>query len=472
MMEYIIATIFFVLCTVVATAVAWFFWRIAKNGSAHYAQIKDECDKWQQKHDNMQKECGTAKIASTKMIERAEVAQKNAEKLQADNVQLQRKTMHDAARIAELETKLQNAQMQANEKIKLLEAAQKNMNAEFEKTGQNMADKFNNLSQKILEEKSKTFSKDSKELLAPLQKDITTFSARINEIHSKETAARASLKTEVENLQKNAAQVGKDANNLALALKGDNKMQGNWGEMVLATLLEKSGLREGHEYETQQATRNEEGKLLRPDVIINLPDEKKLIVDSKVSLQAYNDYVNSDDMEQEQKALERHVRSVKSHVINLSSKHYADSKNVNAPDFVFMFMPIEPSFFVALNRDPNLFSFAYEKQIILCAPTTIMATLRTVARIWQIDKQNRNAEEIAKRGGALYDKFVGFIDSMGEIDTALGKARNAYDTAYKQLRTGKGNVFGQMDKLRALGINPKKRLSACDDGDDNNSVKY
>lgn len=432
------------------------FWRRSVAAESARRTAEQERDNWRQQHETAQLMREQATQQAVQMSERHDAEQKIARQLRTENEQLRAHKENNAARIAALETELNNAQTQAADKITLLQKAQKNMNEEFEKTRQAMGEEFKNLSQNILEEKSKKFDEDSQKLLTPLHKNIQEFRQRIDAIHTEETKERATLKSEIANLQKNAAQVGRDADNLARALKGDSKTQGDWGEIVLETLLEKSGLREGQEYQTQKTVHGDDGKVQKPDVIILLPDNKQLIVDSKVSLRAYYDYVNSEEEEVQKNALVNHVAAIKNHVVGLSDKHYAAAKNINSPDFVFMFMPVESGFFAALKAAPDLFSYAYDKKIVLCAPTTIMATLRTIAHIWRIDAQNKNAEEIARQGGNLYDKFSVFLESMEEIDKSLIKAKNVYDKANNQLRTGSGNLLDRMNKLHQLGINSKK----------------
>ena len=435
---------------------AVFYWRKSEKETAarenEITQLRAQFESESGARAEAEKERGelrgkseTAKVESGKAAARAESAEKSAAKLGEENTMLRAQTEQNAARIAELETNLQNAEKTAAEKILLLKEVRESMGAEFK-----------NLSQNILEEKGKKFGEESGNLLNPLREELEKFRNRADEIRTEDAKDRSALKQQIESLQSNAAEYGKSADNLARALKGDSKTQGGWGEIMLANLLEKSGLREGEEYETQKSVRGEDGNILRPDVVVNLPDGKHLIIDSKVSLRAFCDAAESESPDEEKAALVRHADAVKTHVAGLSGKHYARAKGVNAPDFVFMFMEIEPAFFAALKESPNLFSDAYDKKIILCAPTTLMATLRTVERIWKLERQNRNAEEIAKRGGALFDKFSGFIDNMDAIDTALVNARKSYDSARGQLETGHGNLIGQANKLYDLGANTKK----------------
>lgn len=407
----------------------------------------------EKERDSERKENQTAQIESVKAAARADSAEKTAADLDAQNKTMRGEVTQKTACIAKLETELKNAQQSAAEKIADLQKVHEKMDAEFK-----------NMAQKILEEKSEKFGEESSNLLKPLREELAQFRERVNNIHTKDAEDRSALKQQITDLKNNAAEYGKSADNLARALKGDSKTQGGWGEIMLANLLEKSGLREGEDYETQKTMSGEDGAILRPDVVVNLPDSKRLIIDSKVSLRDFCDAAEAENPDAEKAALSRHADAVKKHVDNLSSKDYARAKGVKAPDFVFMFMEIEPAFFAALRESPELFSDAYNKKIILCAPTTLMATLRTVERIWQLERQNRNAERIARQGGALFDKFNSFIKSMDKIGAALTNARQSYDHAYSQLSKGRGNLISHANKLKDLGVNAKKqRLKEADD---------
>lgn len=427
-----------IIVVVLAVALFWLLYRSVTTKKRDDDLPDHRHNEWRDKFEQAQTSVAVAEA-------RAEAEQKNAVRVRAENEKLHTERTQDSARIAELKTELASLNTRVAEEKAFVEQARKNMHGEFE-----------NLAQRILEDKGKKFSEDSVKLLSPLRDNLEQFRKRVDDVHAIDVRERASLKTEIQNLQNNAVQMSEDTNNLVRALKGDSKTQGDWGEISLSVLLEKAGLREGTEYQTQQTVHDDEGNRLRPDVVINLPDKKHLIVDSKVSLRDYSDSVAADDEETRQAALKRHVQAVRNHITSLSGKHYARVQKLNAPDFVFMFMPIEPAFFAALGQDHQLFSDAYDKNIILCAPTTLMATLRTVERIWQLERQNQNAEDIADRGGLLYDKFHGFIADMEGIQTALGKATGAYDAAFAKLKTGSGNLIGQAQKLHDLGANAKK----------------
>ena len=376
---------------------------------------------------------------------RANAAVQNESKLQDENNSLRERERNSAMRVSEMETKLKNADKTVETLTEVRDS---------------MKEQFKNLSETVLEEKGAKFGAESKKILAPLKEDLEKFRAQVNAIHTKDAEDRSALKQQIESLQNNAAEYGKSADNLARALKGDSKTQGDWGEIMLANLLENSGLREGREYETQKTMIDEDGNRLRPDVVIKLPGDKCLIVDSKVSLRDYHAANAAEpNSEAEKIALAKHLAAVKKHVADLSGKHYAKLRGANAPDFVFMFMPVEPAFFAALRTDTNLFSHAYDKKIILCAPTTLMATLRTVQRIWQLERQNRNADEIAKRGGLLYDKFLGLLNDLGTIHDAFQKAQTGFAAATDKIKHGRGNLIWQAQQLYDLGVETKhKRL--------------
>ena len=393
--------------------------------------------------EELRKEYDSVRDARAQLTEaRQQIAQ-----LQEDNSTLRTDNTKHAAQRATLQNELTNAKANAEEKLAFVKQARDNMETEFK-----------NLAQMVLDEKSKKFDENSQKALEPLRDNLAQFRRRVDEIYGAEAKERASLKTEIENLHNNAAQIGRDAENLTRALKGDKKMQGDWGELTLARLLEESGLREGESYHTQQQTRTDEGNVQRPDVIIHLPENRHLIIDSKVSLVNYVDAVSSDDHAAYGAAIDRHVQAVRKHLSDLSARHYQRLPAINTPDFVFMFMPQEPAFYAALNADHSLFADAFKKKIILCSPTTLLAVLRTVERIWKLEKQNNNAEEIARQGASLYDKLCGFVEDMGKIEKSLQGARDAFDAAKGKLSDGRGNVLRQAEKLRDMGVNPKKRL--------------
>ena len=252
--------------------------------------------------------------------------------------------------------------------------------------------------------------------------------------------------------------MSREANNLATALKGDPKKQGNWGEVILERVLERSGLKQGSEYQREEVLEGMAGQNIRPDVIVHLPDNKHIIIDSKVSLVAYERYISSSDEAQRKQELKAHIHSIRSHIQGLSEKNYQHARNINTPDFVLLFMPIEAAFALAVQNDAELFSYAWEKNIVIVSPTTLLATLRTIASIWKQENQTKNAQEIARLSGQLYDKLVGFTADMEKIKKNLDAADNAYNDAYRKLISGNGNVMRTADKIKALGAKTTRQL--------------
>ena len=321
---------------------------------------------------------------------------------------------------------------------------------------------FENLANKILEEKTQKFTDQNKEnlknILSPLQDKILHFEKKVEDTHKESIDYHAALRQQIVGLREMNAQMSKETINLTKALKGDSKMQGNWGELVLERVLEKSGLEKGREYEVQQSFTNEEGSRILPDVIINLPDGKKMIVDSKVSLTAYERYVNEEDDAQQNIYLKEHVNSVKRHVEQLSDKRYQDIYHMESPDFVLLFIPIEPAFALALQEDLTLYNKAFEKNIVIVTPSTLLATLRTIDSMWTNQKQQENAIEIARQAGALYDKFEGFVTDLIKIGKKMDEAKVEYSSAMNKLTEGKGNLVTSAEKLKKMGAKAKKAL--------------
>ena len=321
---------------------------------------------------------------------------------------------------------------------------------------------FENLANKILEEKTQKFTDQNKEnlknILSPLQDKILHFEKKVEDTHKESIDYHAALRQQILGLREMNAQMSKETLNLTKALKGDSKMQGNWGELVLERVLEKSGLEKGREYEVQQSFTNEEGSRILPDVIINLPDGKKMIVDSKVSLTAYERYVNEEDETLQNSYLKEHVNSVKRHVEQLSDKRYQDIYHMESPDFVLLFIPIEPAFALALQEDQTLYNKAFEKNIVIVTPSTLLATLRTIDSMWTNQKQQENAIEIARQAGALYDKFEGFVTDLIKIGKKMDEAKVEYSAAMNKLTEGKGNLVTSAEKLKKMGAKAKKAL--------------
>ena len=333
---------------------------------------------------------------------------------------------------------------------------------ELEQLNKKFTTEFENLANRILDEKSQKFTDQNRTnldiILNPFKEKLKEFENKVDQTYRAESAERITLKTEIKNLVELNKQISEEANNLATALKGDNKQQGNWGELVLEKVLERSGLVEGTEYKTQITSTNVDGDKIRPDVVIFLPDDKHVIVDSKVSLVAYNACVNAVNEEERLKYLKLHIESLRSHIKLLSDKNYQTAAGFESPDFVLLFVPIESSFSLAVQGDAELFNFAWDRKIVIVSPSTLLATLRTIASIWKQERQTRNALQIAEEGGKLYDKFVTFYDDLKNVGKKMEDAKESYVDAMKKLYDGSGNLVKRAEKMRELGAKTTKQL--------------
>jgi DNA recombination protein RmuC len=338
----------------------------------------------------------------------------------------------------------------------------KEQKEEVEKLQEKFTKEFENLANKILEEKTNKFTEQNKEnlknILTPLQDKIQLFEKKVEDTHKESIDYHAALRQQILGLREMNEQMSKETLNLTKALKGDSKMQGNWGELILERVLEKSGLEKGREYEVQQSFTTEEGNRVFPDVVINLPDGKKMIVDSKVTLTAYERYINEEDDNVKVQHLKEHVIALKRHVDQLSEKNYQDLYQMESPDFVLLFIPIESAFALALNEDTSLYNKAFEKNIVIVTPSTLLATLRTIDSMWANQKQQENAMEIARQAGALYDKFEGFVADLVKIGKKMDEAKVEYQGAMNKLVDGKGNLINSVEKLKKMGAKAKKAL--------------
>tara|TARA_R110002072_G_scaffold231786_1_gene389130 strand:- start:4205 stop:5479 length:1275 start_codon:yes stop_codon:yes gene_type:complete len=367
--------------------------------------------------------------------------------------------------IVRLQTRLDEEQQQTLKKLDLLSHTRAELSEQ-------LREQFRGLANDVLDEKSRRFAETSRlglaEILRPLQEKITGFEKKVDDVYSREARERFSLEKEIKNLQLLNARIGEDAVNLTRALRGESKTQGAWGEFILSSILEASGLTDGREYETQQSFHDDaqestsQSRLRsQPDVLVHLPDNRQVIIDAKVSLTAYERYCSSDDDAERKVALKLHVQSLRTHIRQLSDKQYQNLPKVHSLDFVLLFMPVEPAFSVALQHDPELFNHAFERNIVLVGPSTLLATLRTIHNIWRYEYQSRNAQEIARQAGALYDKFVGFAEDMDDLGRKLDAGQRSFESAMNKLKTGKGNLVGRAERLKSLGARTSKQQDAA-----------
>lgn len=373
-----------------------------------------------------------------------------------DSVLQERETIRKEKDFLNLELTKRNSEFENLEK-KLRE--QKD---EVEKLQEKFANDFEVLANKILETKSEKFTKQNKEnidgILKPLQEKIEKFEKKVDDSHKESIDRHAMLRQQIIGLKELNEQMSKEATNLTKALKGDSKTQGNWGELVLERVLEKSGLEKDREYFIQSSFTSDDGKRVLPDVVLHLPDNKKMIVDSKVSLVAYERFVNEEEEDSRAEFLKEHINSLKKHIDQLSDKNYQDIYQIESPDFVLLFVPIEPAFAVAINQDNSLYNWAFEKNIVIVTPTTLLATLRTIDSMWNNEKQQQNALEIATQAGRLYDQFVNLTDDLIKVGNQLNTVKGSYDGTMKKL-TGKGNLVTRVERLKKLGSKASKHIN-------------
>ncbi len=393
-----------------------------------------------------------AKLSSKNTESTNNLLRENIGKLESENSSLKEKELElnkEISRISTINTNL-------NEKLEIqkeeLQSLQEKFTLEFE-----------NLANKIFEEKSSKFTQQNREnidqILKPLGEKIKLFEEKVERVYNEDTKQRASLAEQIKNLHDLNQQMSKDATNLTNALKGESKTQGNWGEFILDSILEKSGLVKGREYETQTTFKGEEGKRQKPDVIINLPENRHIIIDSKVSLTAYEQFCSTEDENEKRIALNNHIASIRNHVKELSNKNYQSIHNLSSMDFVIMFVPIEPAMAVASQADINIWNEAFEKNIVIVSPSILLATLRTIANIWKQEKQNRYAIEIATESGKLYDKFVAFMEDLIVLGNKIDDSKKYYVESMKKLYDGSGNIIKRIENLKTLGAKATKSLN-------------
>ncbi len=393
--------------------------------------------------------------------------------LEKEKVNLENNLDSERQKVIELSSKLSALQSD----YKNLQQKLTEQKAEIEKLQERFTKEFENLANRIFKEKSDEFSKQSKtnlqEILNPLKERITEFQSKVEETNKESIRGHASLREQLSMLKDMNQQITQEAKNLTEALKGQSKTQGNWGEFILESILEKSGLVKGREYVVQESLTAESGKRFQPDVIIKLPENKSIVIDSKVSLVAYEKFISSDDESQKALALREHINSIRSHIKNLSSKNYQNLYQLESLDFVLMFMPVEPAFALAVQNDQTIFNDAFEMNIVIVSPSTLLATLRTISSIWRQEKQNRNALEIAKQSGDMLDKFTAFVEDLLTVGKGLISVKDNYDKAMNKLTDGRGNLINRAEKIKQLGAKASKSLppnilNRADQDDDTN----
>ncbi|MEX0779451.1 MAG: DNA recombination protein RmuC [Balneolales bacterium] len=402
---------------------------------------------------------GLKEELNTLTTENSRLGERN-DNLKADYEKAETKLKNQQAELSNLQQ--DNATLKAN--YRNLEEKLADHKDEVNRLQEKFTTEFKNLANQILEEKSKKFTDQNKinldQLLQPLGEKIKTFQKKVEDTHLSDVRERSSLQEQIKGLTELNQKMSLEANNLVKALKGQAKTQGNWGEMILERILEKSGLQKDREFVVQESLKDDDGRRQQPDVIINLPDQKNLVVDSKVSLNAYERYSSAEEESVQLLALKDHIQSVRTHVRQLSDKKYQDLYEINSPNFVLLFIPIEPAFGLAIQHDPQLYEDAFEKNIVIVSPTTLLATLATIKSIWKQEYQNRNTAEIAKQSGNLLDKFVNFVKDLEKVGERMDLTRKSYDDAMNKLKTGKGNLVSRTENIRKLGVKTNKVLSS------------
>nr|WP_321406757.1 DNA recombination protein RmuC [uncultured Carboxylicivirga sp.] len=396
------------------------------------------------------------RLNQSKIINASTLTDKD--RLEVENQQLKSALEQYRLQAEDLSNRLTGVDVENNHLLQQI----KELKDEKKQIEQRLTTEFENIANRILNKSADQISLDQNkrlsDVLNPFKEKIESFERKVNETYEKELRDKLNLESEVKRLFELNQKISIEAGNLTRALKGDVKKMGNWGELILERVLEQSGLRQGSEYEREVVDKNSDGKIIRPDVIVHLPDEKHIIIDSKVSLTAYERYVNAESEESKNIALKEHVISVRRHISELHEKKYASSSTFNTPDFVLMFIPVEASFATAVEADQDLFSSAWEKKIVPVSPSTLLATLRTIASIWKQENQNKNALEIAQRSGDLYDKLVGFISDLEKVGKSIEQAGGHFDNAMNKLSTGKGNLISRAEKIRELGAKNTKQI--------------
>jgi len=410
------------------------------------------------------------KVLADQLNKEKSVLEERARMLQGQLDQSALQNQEKNAAILQLNNKLTASITEHNNLLKRLDE----QNADLEKLQDKFRVEFKNLANEILEEKTQKFTEQNKikldEILKPLGEKIRDFEKKVEETYDKESKQRFSLEREIKNLTDLNQQISKEASNLTNALKGQAKTRGNWGEIILETILEKSGLTLDREFFIQQSFTNEHGKRMQPDVIVAYPGERNVVIDSKVSLLAYERYASAETKEEQELAARDHLLSVRNHITDLSGKNYQDIYALKSLDFVMLFMPIEPAYMLAMQYDPNLWNWAYDRRILLISPTNLIAALRMIANLWRVEYQNKNAMEIARQSGELYDKFTGFLEDLQDVGAKIDATRKVYDASMNKLSTGKGNLIRRVENIKSLGAKagkeiPKSLLDKAEEND-------
>ena len=429
---------------IVLLSIIFVLWRTKKldTGKSQSRIAELETDLNQQAEDRHQL------LLKLAVVEEKLMQQENRD---VDYQQLQQQLIASKTENSALQTRLEEQEKNTKEKINLLRDAEQQLKIQFE-----------NLAHKIFEDRSKQLSEQNKtsieHIVSPIKQQLTDFKKRVESVYDNESKDRVSLREEIVSLRRDTAKMNQEALNLTRALKGDKKIQGNWGEMILEKVLEQSGLRKGIEYETQGAFRDEDNNLFKPDVIVRLPEDKDVVIDSKVSLLAYEEYCSAEDEQDRINALNAHTKAVREHIKGLSDKDYSGLKGLRSLDFVLLFMPIEAAFMAAFQADEKLFTEAFEHKIVVVTPTTLLATLKTIENIWRYERQNENAKMIADKAGTLYDKIRGFVVDLEKLGTQLSTVNKTYDGVMNKLTTGNGNLIRQASSFVDLGVKVKKTL--------------
>lgn len=432
LLPYITATVVAIICALIAISKRQQALLSMQNLSHEVELLELQLDNVNYSHNQLQQEHDGTKL-----------------KLESQNNQL----IKLMSRLRESDIRLQTERQASEDKLALQAQSELRLQQQFE-----------NLANKIFDSKTDNFQQLNKSsvelLLSPLKTQLEGFKQQVQDVYSHEAKERHSLQSEIARLQQVYLLMSSETANLTKALKGDNKQQGNWGEVILARILSESGLREGHEYEVQVSLNNEHGKRFQPDVIVHLPQDKDVVVDSKVSLTAYERYFNAEDEVTRKQALQEHVVSVRSHIRELGRKDYHLLQGLKTLDYVLLFIAVEPAFLAALEADPSLMKFALDNNIMLVSPTNLLIALRTIDNLWRYERQNQNAQLIAERAGKIYEKLRLFSHDMQDMGVALDKAQDSYDSAIKRLATGKGNLIKQAQQFVELGVEVKKPLPA------------